>query len=150
MYSQGISPKAYFPAFPGSSWTYATDSGEYITYSTSAEFVYDEFVYDGETYKGKVPVYDGKLVWGYAFRSKDDPPILFMKDDRPVGSIIHESYYQGSGTATRIIGKDTTVTVLGVEYYPTIIVESGWYYPMIITGSRKYYTKDIGLVKIEK
>ncbi len=150
MHPQGIIPKAYFPAFPGSRWTYVTDEGEFVTYSTAAEYARDEFEKDGEIYRGIVPVYEGKFVWGYSFRSGNAAPVLFLKDDKPVGSIIQQHNGQGSITATRIIARDTTVNVNGVDHYPTIIVESGWYFPMTIPWSRSYYTKDIGLVKVEK
>lgn len=150
---QGISPKAYFPAFPGSSWTYVDDFGAMITYSTGPEYVVDEFEREGEHYMGKVPVYDGKYVWGYAFRGGfTSVPSLFMNDEDPAGSTIRWSHYVQIGTSYRtfILAKDTSIIVAGVAYSPTIVIEDRISSPIIIPQERNYYTKDIGLVKIEK
>ena len=152
MHPQGIIPKAYFPALPGSSWTYVTDEGEFVTYSTAAEYAVDEFERGGELYRGIVPVYEGKFVWGYSFRSGNAPPTLFLKDDEPEGRTFHRTDHAQIGTSycTLIFAKDTSVMIAGIDHYPTIIVEYRVCIPITITISRKYYTRDIGLVKIEE
>lgn len=146
----GIFPQPYFPAFAGSSWTYVNDDGALITYSTEPEYAVDEFEFEGERFSGKVPVYEGKYVWGYAFRSEAAGTSIFMDDEKPAGRALRESCHQGTCVRTYILAKDTTVQVAGVDHYPTIVIETQYSYPMDIPLSRYYYTRDIGLVKIEE
>ena len=74
-----------------------------------------------------------------------------LDESSPVGS----SWYiaQGSGTTyyRKITARDTTITIFGNSYYPTIVVEE--YCPQGFPNTpwiyRRYYTKDIGLIKEE-
>jgi len=158
-----IQPLPYLPAFPGSYWKYSNGD----TYTTSATYkkdVYSVFygsnlVYTADTFY--VPIYNGAPLWGY--KVHDEYAIVWPNEQTtPLVRIISDSLPTGanwrvarsgnhSGVWVYISAKDTSISISGKDYYPTIVL----YYKSIVNNDRQipykraYYTKNIGLVKEE-
>lgn len=158
-----VKPLSYFPVYPGSYWTYSDN----YTYTTSPTYKLDSYCVTFNNSTGEytvksayVPFYMGKPIWGYQVHDEQqftqNPPIRFQWvisetiDAWQVSAVSHHLFF------AEVIARDTTITISGVNYYPTIAVQytHKYTYPSpgspIFLGSRAYYTKDIGLVKTEK
>lgn len=151
-------PLDYFPAFPGSYWKYINSNNDTTISQTSAEYKLDHYVCCGNFVSDTfyVPVHNGTPIWGYSAHSGlignalSTPMRRILSDSLPVGSTWYVLNYGSDIIKKRVSAKDTSVTINGTVYYPTIVIEE--YYPP--GGAppmpflyRRYYTKDIGLIR---
>lgn len=175
-------PGSYFPAYPGSYWNYVDDKNASVSHTTGPVYVLDSIPNYNSIYtatsvtKAYVPTYDGVKIWGLSEHVSyqnwvSHSSIIYQQglrmivpDTMPVGyqwmiePRRYNSTYADNGTIAKIIAKDTTIQILGTNYYPTIVVYCwSWYcesssscnQPAIYANWRKYYTKNIGLIKME-
>lgn len=153
-----IFPQCYFPAWPGSHWTYVDSHGDTVTRSTADTFMLDFYTESAAAFVSdtfRVPVYEGTPIWGYLAHtgpishSGSYPLTRILSDTLPVGEpwLIHN--WSGTAVSRKVIVKDTAVSVYGTEYGPVIGVEE--YYsqgpPTYIWIARRYYACGVGLVR---
>ncbi len=163
-----VEPLPYFPVYPGSYWKYSNGSMS----STDARYQKDSYTvtisnspdqggnksYPSGRYY--VPVYNGQFVWGYCIHNDQaifssigmpsQPLIPVVSETMAVGSGWMTSFSSHRGTTSGIMARDTTITISGVDYYPTIVVLHCIFdNNKTIPSGRSYYTKNIGLVKTE-
>lgn len=151
-------PLEYFPAYPGSYWTYFDSvSNTTITCKTDSVYKTDSYydAHDGAyTDEHYVPYYCGYPVYHYSFRVtpssvKDSYFTTFLNNPLQLNSSWCESYASNPYTyCKKIVTMDTTIVLNGISYYPTLIAVR--YAPGTspeIHFYKQYYTKDIGLIK---
>lgn len=167
--NETIKPKEYFPAYPGSYWTYS--NGE--TVRTSEEYIKTE-VYnyirvtdpwmhlDGKYYPSDylyLPTYNGQPILEY-----------YVIDSRegvlPKQPIIHANrfdytilnpYSRYGNIVLRTETIDTTLVVNGTTYSNVIITLQGFCEEYDLSDfpsesrniEKKYYAKDIGLIRVD-
>ena len=157
-----IKPNSYLPVFPGSWWKYLDSENDTIMENVSSTYHLNWYtfvttsVYRSDTFL--VPVYKGLPIWGYRANhgpqsySNEHPLKLVVTDSLPVGATwLSEKKDSHSGTKSFIQAKDTSITIFGITYYPTIVVASHEFYDTqnFPVDRWNYYTKDIGLIKTE-
>ena len=161
-----IHPLNYFPVFPGSYWKYIDTINDTILITTHDEYMKDAYRVDGASFQSDTffvpmytytPFYNNTPIWGYEAHTGpisnagSYPLTRLVSDSLPVGS--SWTIYNWSGTTIdrKIIAIDTTISIDGIDYFPTIVVEE--YYtqgpPSYIWINKRYFTKDIGLIKEE-
>jgi len=152
-----IKPSDYWPVYPGSYWTYETNSGKTIISRADSSYKLDYFQYTGynnscvKSDTVYVPVVDANKIYGYRVRnpvSCNGPlePVftMYLPDNPVVGG---KWSYQPSPKYTAVfnyeITKDTTLTINGRTYQDVLeVVED-------LNGlrrTRRYYARNVGLV----
>lgn len=140
-----IKPDSYFPAYPGSWWTYKNSNGTTETHTVATKYVKDIIkIYDMNTgsyitYEDTsyVPSYEGQLLWknnwhyyitcGAIYIPQQVPLVLNIIDSVATGyTWSTDCIYLGDGAAEyrtkKILKKDTTIIINDVSYSPTIVV----------------------------
>lgn len=158
-----IKPLPYFPVYPGSYWKYSDGT----TFTTSLTYVKAAYQYNylnsqgnSQTYISStvyVPLYNNSPFWGYKHYS----PYRVLFGDSPLVPILTDSAFVGNSWTTgygddnnyyysRVKAVNDTVQILGVNYYPTIVIED-FFVPNMANHhvSTEYYVKGIGLMKTE-
>jgi hypothetical protein len=150
-------PLSYLPVYPGSYWKYVDSNGDSTIDITNPTYELDYWsntADHSDTYYA--PMYNGIYIWGYQAHKSTGHPLsppmqTILSENLAVGSQWEIFNDQGNTIMRKIIVKDTTITISGIDYYPTIGVEE---YQQIgpatyLWYARRYYTKDIGLIKEE-
>lgn len=155
-----VYPLSYFPVYPGSYWEYTIDTGGIITIKTDSTYKKDAYTVGVAAYQSDtafVPFYDGVPIWGYEAHTGpishagSYPLTQILSDTLTVGDHWIIASWQGNQISRKITAMNSSVTVSGNTYSPTIVVEE--YYsqgpPTYIWKAKRYYALNIGLVKEE-
>jgi hypothetical protein len=153
-----IYPSNYFPAYPKSYWRYLDTNGDTSAVYTSNTYIKDRYLKDIANNiwdSAYVPKCNGIPIYGYTEHRSDLQYLIsgffpkFMSELDGIGTswnyVRYGAYYIYN---RKVIVKDTTINIGGVNYYPTIVIED-------LTGTipvptyRRYYTKDVGLIRLE-
>ncbi len=149
-------PLSYLPVYPGSYWKYVDSNGDSTIDITNPTYELDYYLTAwGDTDTAYAPKYNGIYIWGYNEHKSTGasyaiPMRKILDESSPVGSSWYIAHGSGTSYYRKITARDTTITVFGNDYYPTIVVEE--YCPQAyphLWSYRRYYTKDIGLIKEE-
>ncbi|WP_317899784.1 hypothetical protein [Aurantibacillus circumpalustris] len=162
-----IKPSSYFPAYPGSYWTYTDDKNQSFTSSISPTYQKDAYSnYDinrapplliSTVDSVYVPFSNGYPIWGYKLHtgtgySKFDPVFTqFLSENLGAAWTVKDGNHDR--TYEHVIAKDTTIIINGHSYYPTLVIFGYIYHdnsPAITYLYRTYYTKDVGQIKYER
>jgi hypothetical protein len=146
---QTIYPQEYLPTYPGSEWRYMKSTGDTIIMRTEDDYVLHHFE-DGnvrQSIDAYVPVWDGLAVYGYSASRNNQQPRAVLS------TVLGETWHTGSSgnhiyTTGKNVALDSTITVNGVDYSNSIVIE---YYEnnpfgVHVTGY-DCYSKNIGLIK---
>jgi hypothetical protein len=140
-----IYPGPWFPAFPGSWWTYqSTKTGKTIIHKTELSYVKNSYSRGyrespGSTSAHYVPYYDdGGGVWGYSFNSgKKGPTVITLDAGYVLEQFFSETQAEGENVGSypqpfflenghlaihQVFAKDTTVFVSGKQYDSVIVI----------------------------
>jgi len=153
-----IEPGSYFPVYPGSYWRYIDSNGDTLSRTTGPKYVEDIYYVGGVAKQGPyyVPLYEGKPIWGYyehynnLSHSYDYPGFVLILSD----SMYSWNTYISRTPALwrKVVFRDSSINVLGHNYYPTIMVEeyrADGTSPNLAWEYKRYYAKHIGLIKEE-
>lgn len=161
-------PLNYFPAYPGSYWTYVDSNNDTTTSYTDPTWYQDHYeitfpfsslFYSDTMYTARFTdsYHNHSPVWGYRANvgsisnAGSDPMHRLVSDSLPVGSSWPIRAYTGNYIDRKIVAVNQTIVIGAVSYFPTIVVEE--YYasgpPTYIWLARRYFTKDIGIVREE-
>lgn len=150
-------PLSYLPVYPGSYWKYVDSNGDSTIDITNPTYELDCYTVAGlasDTFYA--PKYNDIYIWGYKAHKFNGsynqiPMQTILSENLAVGSHWQIFNEQGNTIYRKIIAKDTTITIFGIDYYPTIGVEEYFQTGPIdfVWSARRYYTKDIGLIKEE-
>jgi hypothetical protein len=148
-------PLSYLPVYPGSYWKYVDSNGDSTIDITNPTYELDYYITGWEASDTfYVPKYNGINIWGYKEHLDLGPsyaiPMRIVLDETlTIGADWMYVGWGGSYRYRKITAIDTSITIFGNTYYPTIIVEE--YSPQGLPSwiSRRYYTKNIGLIKEE-
>ncbi len=153
-----IEPLSYFPVYPGSYWKYVNANNDTTIIETAPEYQLDFYTEAGQHTSDTfyVPIYNGVPIWGY----EEHTGSISYGGSYPLATILSETLpvwqswiiknWGAIKHSRRVSAKDTTITINGTDYYPTIVIDQFWYsggppnMPMI---NKRYYTKNIGLIK---
>ena len=153
-----IFPLSYFPVYPASYWKYVDSNNDTSIINVDPFYKKDCYTYGSIAFMSDtffVPVYNNIPIWGYEAHtgpishSGSYPLTRIVSDSLSVGSYWDIYLWGGTGISRKIIAKDTTISISGISYYPTIVVEE--YYsdgpPYYVWIAKRYYTKNIGLIR---
>lgn len=138
-------PLSYLPAYPGSYWKYTDISGELSAIYTGPDYVKASYQASDSSY---VPIYDGKPLWGYSVPTNySSVPQALLSVNVNVND--WQLYYNsGVTTSRRVIARDTTISIGGQDYFPTIVTEDYYVYGSFLHPlNRRYYTKEVGMIR---
>ncbi len=151
-------PQSYLPVFPGSYWKYCNQTGDTIVYTTSENYVLNQYQSgdksDQKSTPAYVPLWNGTPVYGY-YSPKQIDPYLYYKQVPYLSEIKGPlySYTTRYGcTSISVVNIDTSIVLPSGTYNNVIVVKyyysnSGSPTPYNILSS--YYAKNIGLVMQE-
>lgn len=156
-----IFPGNYFPAYPGSHWTYLTSDGDTNFHSTDSTYKifshYDPFYNENDSSLYYAPLYDGSIVKKYLI---SNGPInrwtngwIRILPESIYVSVLYEEYeYRPTFLQYgQIWTIDTSMNINSFHFDSVLVVTelSGPSGTEIVIG-KTYYAKNVGIVKKER